>query len=121
MSKRGRQQGELENLVMESLWDAESSLTSQQILEQANKAGEELALTTILTVLSRLVDKGLVVRENGSGRSLNFIAAETRERHSANLMLKLLSGSENPALTFAQFTKSLTPKQLAALRETLDK
>jgi hypothetical protein len=36
-------------------------------------------------------------------------------------MLKLLSGSDNPALTFAQFTKSLTPKQLAALRETLDK
>jgi predicted transcriptional regulator len=121
MSKRGRQQGELENQVMDALWSAERSMTSQEILEKVNRDSDELALTTILTVLSRLVDKGMVTRSSGSGRSLDFRAAETRERHSANLMLKLLGDSENPALTFAQFTKSLSPKQLAALRETLEK
>jgi predicted transcriptional regulator len=121
MSKRGRQQGELENLVMNALWNAKGPLTSQEILDTVNSGGGDLALTTILTVLSRLVEKEMVTRENGSGRSLNFSAAETRERHSANLMLKLLSGTNNPALTFAQFTESLTPKQLAALRETLEK
>jgi predicted transcriptional regulator len=121
MSKRGRQQGELENQVMDALWSAEGSMTSQEILEKVNRDSDELALTTILTVLSRLVDKGMVTRSSGSGRSLDFRAAETRERHSANLMLKLLGDSENPALTFAQFTKSLSPKQLAALRETLEK
>jgi predicted transcriptional regulator len=106
---------------MEALWDSKRPLTSQEILDTVNSEGGDLALTTILTVLSRLVEKEMVTRENGSGRSLNFSAAETRERHSANLMLKLLSGTNNPALTFAQFTESLTPKQLAALRETLEK
>lgn len=121
MSKRGRQQGELETQVMDALWGANGSLTSQEILDRINQDSGELALTTILTVLSRLVDKGMVTRSSGTGRSLNFTAVETRERHSANLMLKLLGDTENPALTFAQFTKSLTPKQLAALRETLEK
>ena len=121
MSKRGRQQGELENQVMDALWGASGSLTSQEILDNVNQGTNELALTTILTVLSRLVEKGMVTRSSGTGRSLNFSAAETRERHSANLMLKLLGDTENPALTFAQFTSSLTPKQLAALRETLEK
>lgn len=121
MNKRGRQQGELENEVMDVLWSAKSTMTSQEILELVNQNNQELALTTILTVLSRLLDKGLVVRTTGASRSYNFAPAETREKHSATLMLKLLSDTGNPALTFAQFTKSLTPKQLAALRETLEK
>ena len=121
MSKRGRQQGELENEVMDVLWSRSGSMTSQEILDAVNRNNQELALTTILTVLSRLVDKGLVARSAGTGRSLNFSAAETREKHSANLMLKLLADTGNPALTFAQFTQALTPMQLAALRETLEK
>jgi predicted transcriptional regulator len=121
MNKRGRQQGELENEVMDVLWNAKSTMTSQEILDAVNHNNRELALTTILTVLSRLLDKGLVVRTAGAGRSYNFAPAETREKHSATLMLKLLAETGNPALTFAQFTKSLTPKQLAALRETLEK
>ena len=121
MSKRGRQQGELENEVMDVLWNASASMTSQEILDTVNQNNHELALTTILTVLTRLIDKGLVIRSAGTSRSFNFSAAETREKHSANLMLKLLADTGNPALTFAQFTKSLTPKQLAALRETLEK
>jgi predicted transcriptional regulator len=121
MSKRGRQQGELENQVMDALWNANGSLTSQEILDRVNQGSDDLALTTILTVLSRLVDKGMVARTAGTGRSLNFTATESRERHSANLMLKLLGDSDNPALTFAQFTSSLNPKQLAALRKTLEK
>jgi predicted transcriptional regulator len=121
MSKRGRQQGELEAQVMACLWDTPGSLTSQQILDQVNERSEVLALTTILTVLSRLVDKGMVSRENGTGRSLLFSASETRETHSANLMLKLLGNETNLGLTFAQFTKALTPAQLKALREAIDK
>ena len=121
MNKRGRQQGELENEVMDVLWNSRNSMTSQEILDAVNHQNKELALTTILTVLSRLIDKGLVNRSPGAGRSFNFSAAESREKHSANLMLKLLSETGNPALTFAQFTQSLTPKQLEALRETLDK
>ncbi len=55
MTPRGRQQGELESLILDVLWSAKKGLTSQEILEKANR-NSELALTTILTVLSRLED-----------------------------------------------------------------
>lgn len=115
-----RQQGELESQVMDVIWSSEEPITSQQVLDSVNGAGNELALTTILTVLSRLVDKGLIVRESSGGRNLKFAAVESRELHSANLMLKLLDDSQNPALTFAQFTSALSPKQLEALRKSIE-
>lgn len=121
MSKRERAQGELEARVMDVLWSAKGPLTSQQILDQINERGNDLALTTILTVLSRLSDKEMVVRESAGGRSLLFYPAQSREAHNAALMLRLLGEAGNPALAFAQFTKSLTPKQLEALRKSLEK
>jgi predicted transcriptional regulator len=121
MSKRERAQGELESQVMDALWSAKDPMTSQQILDRVNESGNDLALTTILTVLSRLTDKEMVLRESAGGRSLLFSAAQSREAHNAALMLKLLGEAGNPALAFAQFTKSLTPKQLQALRKSLEK
>ena len=106
---------------MDILWSATKPLTSGQILDRVNESGIDLALTTILTVLSRLADKEMIVRESAGGRALLFSATQTREAHNAALMLKLLGEAGNPALAFAQFTKSLTPKQLQALRKSLEK
>ena len=78
MTKRGRQQGELESLILNVLWGSKVALTSNEILEKVNQ-NNNLALTTILTVLSRLEDKGLVNRKHGDGRSFLFTAAQTRE------------------------------------------
>jgi predicted transcriptional regulator len=119
MTKRARQQGELETLILNVLWSAKSPLTSQQVLDKANK-DSELALTTILTVLSRLEDKELVVREPGEGRAFLFSAAQTREQHSADMMLQLLENQTNPALAFSHFTDGLTAAQLKALRKSLE-
>jgi predicted transcriptional regulator len=119
MTKRGRQQGELEQLILDSLWDAPSALSSQQLLDLIGPDGE-LAITTILTVLSRLTDKGLVARQPGAGRSLLFSAVQTREQHAADLMLKMVSGAGNPALAFSHFTSGLTATDLAALRKSLE-
>ena len=118
MTKRARQQGELESLILDVLWRSKLPLTSQEILELAGNG--ELALTTILTVLSRLTDKDLVVREQGEGRSFLFSAAQSREQHTAELMLKLVAEQGNPALAFSAFTKGLTAAQLKALRKSLD-
>jgi predicted transcriptional regulator len=117
-TKRGRQHGELEQLILDILWDSEAALTSQQILEAASPAGE-LALTTVLTVLSRLVEKDLVTREQGEGRSFLFSPAQSREQHSAQLMLSLFSNAGNPSLAFSHFAGGLTEEQLKALRESL--
>jgi len=120
MTKRGRQQGELEQLILDSLWDAPSALSSQQLLEVISPDGD-LALTTVLTVLSRLTEKGLVNREPGSGRSLLFSPAQTREQHAADAMLKMVSGAGNPALAFSHFASGLSESDLAALRKSLER
>jgi predicted transcriptional regulator len=120
MTKRGRQQGELEQLILDSLWDAPSALSSQQLLELVSPDGE-LALTTVLTVLSRLTDKGLVSREPGEGRAFLFSASQTREQHTADLMLKIVSGAGNPVLAFSHFASGLSEADLAALRKSLDR
>lgn len=118
MTKRARQQGELESLILNVLWSSKNPLTSQEILERVGDG--DLALTTILTVLSRLTDKELVVREAGVGRSFMFSAAQSREQHTADLMLKLVAEESNPALAFSAFAKGLTAAQLKALRKTLE-
>lgn len=119
MSKRARQQGELESLILDTLWNADSPLTSQQILELADPTGD-MAVTTVLTVLSRLSDKRLVTRENGDGRTLLFSAAESREQHAAKLMLSMVAEAGNPALAFSHFTSGLTPEQIKQLRASLE-
>lgn len=118
MTKRGRQQGELEQLMLDSLWDAAGPLSSQQLLEIISPDGD-LALTTVLTVLARLTDKGLAKREPGSGRSLLFSAVQSREEHAADSMLKLISSAGNPALAFSHFASGLSEGDLATLRKTL--
>ena len=120
MTKRGRQQGELEQLILDALWDSANPVSSQQLLERISPDGE-LALTTILTVLSRLSDKGQVVREAGQGRSLLFSATQSREQHTADLMLKIVSGAGNPTLAFSHFASGLSESDLEALRKSLDR
>lgn len=118
MTKRTRHQGELESLILNVLWGSRKPLTSQEILDRVGDG--ELAITTILTVLSRLIDKELVVREAGEGRSFVFSATQSREQHTADMMLKLVANESNPALAFSHFTDGLTTAQLKALRKSLE-
>lgn len=122
MTSRARQQGELENAVLQVLWDARAAgtpdLSSNEVLERL-ESGKDLALTTILTVLSRLCEKDLVKRQPGTGRSLLFSSITSREEHDANVMLRVLSTSNNPALAFSHFAKELDPQVLELLKQSL--
>jgi predicted transcriptional regulator len=123
MTKRNRNQGELESAVLDVLWAASdaipgSQLSSQEILERLAPNGE-LALTTVLTVLSRLVDKQLVLRQPGPGRSLLFSPATSKAEHDAGLLLKIFEASDNPMLAFSHFAKSLDPQQLSQIKRSL--
>lgn len=114
MSKR--KQGELEAQVLSCLWDRPDGLSSQQILAMLGDDG--LAITTILTVLSRLSDKGMVEKIASSGRTLIFKALRSREQHTAELLLTAME-SANPALVFSHFAAGLSKEQAARLREIL--
>lgn len=121
MPAKSRSQGQLEQAVLNVLWDAHGSenahLTSHQILEAL---GGTVALTTVLTVLSRLGAKGLVAKANGDGRSLLFTSTSSREEHNAKAMIGLIQASSNPALAFSHFAKNLSAKDLQTLRELIN-
>lgn len=114
--KRSRSQGQLEAQVLDALWHIDGEATSQQLLASL---GENIALTSLLTVLSRLADKELVCRRSGEGRSLLFKAAISREKYAADQLLKIIDATDNPALAFAHFAKGLDKKALQALRDSL--
>lgn len=111
-----RKQGELESQVLGVLWDKPRGLSSQQILEHL---GSDLKLTTVLTVLSRLEDKGLVTKASGAGRSFVFSATSSREEFTARQLLSLL-GDSNPAAVFSHFAAGLSSKQIAQLKKVLE-
>ena len=117
MSKR--KQGELESAIMGCLWDRPEGLSSNQIL--ALLGDDELAITTVLTVLSRLGNKGLLIKRQEAGRKLLFIATKTSEAHTASLLLDAMQDSTNPALVFSHFASLLSADQLQKLKAVLDK
>lgn len=119
MPKKTRQQGELEALVLDVLWAADQPLTSNEVLDAIASEGD-LALTTVLTVLSRLSEKELVERIPADGRGFLFCATSTREQHAAKQLLLILENATNPALTLSHFAAGLSKKSLNALKKSLE-
>ncbi len=123
--KRSRNQGELEQAVLEVLWAASKPQTSTQILDALTKRSQEhgaaeLALTTVLTVLTRLSDKGLVIKtQPPTGRGLLFTASVTREHHTASQLLSLLERSGDPRLALSHFAQGLSAEAVAELKKLL--
>lgn len=58
--------GPLESEVMGVLWAAEAAMPVREVLAALNQGREPpLAYTTVMTVLSRLADRGIAQRERG--------------------------------------------------------
>jgi len=113
-----RKQGELESQVMGCLWDRPDGLSSQQVL--ALMGDDQLAITTVLTVLSRLGDKGMVFREKLTGRTFIFRSVKSREEHTAAMLLSAFDQSANPALVFSHFAAGLSTAQIASLKKAIN-
>jgi predicted transcriptional regulator len=112
--------GELERSVMDLLWASPSALTSYELqAELAGSASKELAVTTVLTVLSRLEKKGFVARERSS-RPHRYLAVGSREDHTADLMHEVLSSASDRMAVLERFVGQATPAEAEALRRVLD-
>jgi predicted transcriptional regulator len=74
-SSGGSALGSLEAEVMAVLWDAGAAVSVRRVVERLNSGREApLAYTTVMTVLSRLAGKGILVREQ-QGRSFVYTPA----------------------------------------------
>ena len=121
--------GELERSVMDLLWAGQEAATANTLRdllardtdavgENAGHHGKELAVTTVLTVLSRLEKKGLVERERGT-RPHRYQAVSSRADHTAELMHEVLGSAPDREAVLARFIGSVTESEAATLRKLL--
>ena len=108
--------------VMQALWDLEPPVTSGE-LQQQLKESHPMALTTLLTVLTRLADKKFVKIEK-EGRSSRYFPLITRESYLAGQsrrFLDQLCGGSLSAFAAALCDSGLTREGLDELRDLLER
>lgn len=99
-----RARGELEQEVLAVLAASDEFLTAAQVLEAL---GHDLAYTTVLTVLTRLHEKGLVDRQR-AGRAYGYRWIPKGVELAAHQMGRLLDAEHNRAAVLARFVDALS-------------
>jgi predicted transcriptional regulator len=107
--------GALEGEVLGALWAADRPLAPAEL--QA-ALGTGLAYNTIHTILTRLQDKGLVIRVREGGRSA-YQPAKDAAQDAADRMRTVLEGGRDRAEILQRFVTSLGPDDEQALRAAL--
>ncbi|MEU9734920.1 BlaI/MecI/CopY family transcriptional regulator [Streptomyces sp. NPDC048002] len=110
-----RGQGELEALVLSALREADGPATAGRVQE---RLGEDLAYTTVITILTRLLAKGAVTRER-VGRSFAWTPASDQAGLAAHRMRKVLDAVTDREAVLASFVTGLGPDDERLLRELL--
>ncbi|NKX54896.1 BlaI/MecI/CopY family transcriptional regulator [Arthrobacter mobilis] len=121
--------GELERAVMDLLWNQidsagaeDAALTANTLRDRLARSssadGKELAVTTVLTVLSRLEKKGLVQRERDI-RPHRYRAVTSREEHTVELMHEVLGSAPDREAVLARFIGTVSEQEAETLRKIL--
>jgi predicted transcriptional regulator len=111
----GRRLGELEAEVMELAWNRGDWIGVNDLLGALK--GRQRAYTTVMTIVTRLCDKGLLERRR-DGRGFVYRPALSREQVAARALREVLADAEDPQAVLAHFVKDLeaSPELLARLR-----
>jgi len=107
----GRRVGDLESEILEVLWSARTWLSGREVWGRLGS--EARAYTTVMTVLGRLVDKGLVERVE-DGKSHRYRAAGDPDELTAQAIRSLLSATAHPRVALAHFVDTLDDPELMA-------
>ena len=76
--KFGKVLGELESEMMEVIWQSPNPVRVRNITEILQKK-RKIAYTTVMTIMNRLVDKGLLSRKQ-DGRAYLYKSAESKDK-----------------------------------------
>lgn len=114
MSER-RPFGGLESEVLAVLETAAGALSAAEVRAGL---GEGLAHTTVVTVLSRLAGKGLVVRQR-DGRAHRYSIVRDPAEVTAWRMRRLLDSDQNRSAALARFVGDLSDDDEQLLLEVL--
>lgn len=106
--------GDLEAEIMECVWDLGSA--SVKDVHECLLERRQIAYTTVMTVMSRLAAKGLLV-SHSVGRAYVYEAAARREDFCAGVVRDFMSGvlADADKAVLAQFVESVTEQDVEQL------
>ena len=110
-----RRRGGLEEEVMEFLWRTDAP-APPGVVHQA--VAPELAYTTVMTILSRLYEKGRLTREL-EGRAYTYEPVRTEAEYRANTMQTTLIDAGDRAAVLSRFVESLEAQDASTLKNLL--
>lgn len=108
--------GTLEHQVMDVLWDCPDELCARRVLERL--ATQDLAYTTVATVLTNLTRKGMLERLSGP-RVWAYRPTMSRSAYVAGCMVQTLRGAEDRSGALAELVTLLAPAEQESLRTAL--
>ncbi|UDM01178.1 BlaI/MecI/CopY family transcriptional regulator [Streptomyces longhuiensis] len=111
-----RPAGELEASVLAALWAAETPLTPGEV---QRALADDLARTTVTTILTRLHAKGTVTRDR-AGRGYAYRPAQDSHGLTARRMHAELDKDEDRGTVLARFVSELSTEDEHMLRALLD-
>lgn len=118
-SPAGSTLGELERAAMEVLWDGPADgLLVREVLERLTD--RNLAYTTVMTVMTRLTEKGFL-RRTRDGRAWRYTPTESRGEMTARAMRGPLDHLDRDERRTAilHFVGDASPAEIAELRAAL--
>ena len=122
MKEKLRRLPDAELEVMQAIWDCQVPAARTETNERL-KETHPMAQTTLLTVLTRLADKGFI-RIEKEGRSARYIPLISRQDYLAQQsrrFLEQLCGGSLPTFAAALCDSGLSREELAELRDLLER
>jgi predicted transcriptional regulator len=112
----GRRIGAVEAEVLECLWEAGRPQSVHDVMQALS--GERRAYTTVVTMLTRLVEKGFV-RRMPDGRSFLYEASGTEDELAGDAIRDVLEATRDRKVVLARFVDQISddPELLQHLRE----
>ena len=115
--------GDLETDVMEAIWDR-GQATVHDVHERLAAADRDVAYTTVMTVMSRLADKGLLEkRKDGAAYVYTPVASKEEFTRSTvgRVLSELLDDFTAPAMSqFVDFVGEQDEAAIEALAKAID-
>ncbi len=115
--------GEAELEIMQVIWDSENPVTSNYILKEL-QGRRKWPLSTLMTSLARLADKGFVSCDRSTGSNLyTSIISENEYKAGASkhFLEKLYNNSIQNMIATLYSNKAIEASDVKELRSFLDK
>lgn len=116
---------ELELQILKVLWDS-PPMTVREVRDALEQSGRDLAHTTVITMLSTMVEKGQIEKlEPLQGKAFRFSPQIRRDDVSkgmlGDLVERVFDGSAEAVVLSLFDVKELNEHELASLRKLLNK